>query len=68
MLVMILFILLYMALGFVIDLFIYSEKYPHASLSLITHALFTLRLTPYATAITSLVALISLWVAITFDK
>lgn len=66
-LVMIFFILLYVVLGFVIDLFIYYEKYPHASVSLIAEALFTLRLIPYATIITTIVALISLWITITFS-
>lgn len=69
MLVIAVFILIYVALGFLIDLFINAEKYPQASLSAISHALFTLQLTPYATLITTVVALISLWVTYAFaDK
>ena len=66
-LVIIIFIVLYMALGFLIDLFICSEKYPHASLSLIAKALLTLHLIPFATVITAVVAIISLWVTIIFS-
>ncbi len=66
-LVITVFILIYLALGFLIDLYINAEKYPQASLSLIAHALFTLQLKPYATIITTVVALISLWVTYTFS-
>lgn len=63
------FILLYVGLGFLIDLFINSEKYRQTSLSSISHALLTLQLIPYATMITAGVALISLWVTYAFaDK
>lgn len=68
-LVIAIFILLYLALGFLIDLFINSEKYPQAPLELIGKALLTLQLIPYATMITAAVALVSLWVTYTFaDK
>lgn len=64
-----LFFAIYIGLGFLIDLFIYSEKYPQAPLTAISQALLTLRLTPIATVITTTVALISLWVTYTFaDK
>ena len=43
------FILLYLGLGFLVDLFLNSEKYPQASLGAISHALLTLQLIPYAT-------------------
>lgn len=63
------FVLIYVALGFLVDLFINAEKYPQAPLSSISQALITLQLTPYATLITTLVALISLWVTYVFaDK
>ncbi len=58
-----------MALGFLIDLFINSQKYANAPLSAISEALLTLRLMPYATIITTIVAVISLWVTYAFaDK
>lgn len=61
------FIAIYVGLGFLVDLFINAEKYPQAPLSLITEALLTLRLFPIATVVTTLVALISLWVTYTFS-
>ncbi|MBS0352097.1 MAG: zinc metalloprotease HtpX [Proteobacteria bacterium] len=60
--VIVTFMVIYVALGFLIDLFINSEKYPQVSLGAISQALVTLQLIPYATLITTLVALISLWV------
>lgn len=62
-----LFILIYVALGFLIDLFINAERYPQAPLGLISEALFTGRLLPVATLITTTVALISLWVTYAFS-
>lgn len=64
-----LFILLYVALGLFIDVFIYSEKYPQIALSLIFYAILTFQLVPYATMLTTAVASISLWVTFTwYDK
>ncbi len=57
------FILLYIALGLLIDLFIYSEKFPQVPLATIFYAIAKLKLTPYATIITTAIAAISLWVA-----
>ncbi len=69
MIVILCFILIYMALGFLIDLFINSEKYPNAPLSVISEALLTLQLMPYATIITTIIAVISLLVTYAFaDK
>ncbi len=62
-----LFILIYVALGFLIDLFINAEKYPQAPLGLISEALVTGRLMPVATMITTAVAIISLWVTYAFS-
>ena len=63
------FIILYLGLGFLVDLFINAEKYPQAPLAAISHALLTLQLIPYATMVTGAVALISLWVTYAFaDK
>jgi heat shock protein HtpX len=68
-LVISIFILIYIGLGFLIDLFINAEKYPQAPLGLISKALITGQLMPIATIITTAVALISLWVTYAFaDK
>lgn len=64
-----LFILIYVALGLFIDLFIYSEKYPQVPFAPIFHALVSLQLMPYATMVTTAIAIISLWVTYTcYDK
>ncbi|QLH42424.1 MAG: zinc metalloprotease HtpX [Coxiellaceae bacterium] len=63
------FILLYIALGLVVDLFIYSEKYPQLPLSPIFYSILTWKFIPYATLITSVIAIISLWVTFRwYDK
>jgi len=63
------FILLYIGLGFLIDLIINAEKYPQAPLGVISQALATGHLIPYATFITTGIAIISLWVTYAFyDK
>ncbi len=61
-----LFIALYVALGVFVDLFIYSQHYKTVPLGTIFHALITLKLMPYATIITTLIAIISLFVAFKF--
>lgn len=60
------FILIYVALGLLIDTFIYSGHYPQAPLSLIFKALITLQLFPMATCITVGIAVISLLVTFKF--
>lgn len=64
--VIIVFILLYIALGLLVDTWIYSNSYPQASLGVIFKALVTFRLFPMATIITTGIALLSLWVTFTF--
>jgi heat shock protein HtpX len=66
MMVISIFILLYVALGLLVDMFIYSQHYKTVPLNTIFHALITLQLTPYATIITTLIAIISLFVAFKF--
>lgn len=61
------FILIYVGLGLLIDLFLNAEKYPQAPLGLISQALLTFQIIPYATIITTTVALISLWVTYAFS-
>lgn len=60
--VMTTFVLIYLALGLLLDLYFYSNHYPRAPLSLIFHALITWQLTPYATIVTTLIAIVSLLV------
>ncbi|MBA2655323.1 MAG: zinc metalloprotease HtpX [Gammaproteobacteria bacterium] len=68
-LVISIFILLYIALGLFIDLFIYSEKYPKVPLSPIFYSILTFQLIPYATIITTIIAILSLAVTfIWYDK
>src|SRR6185312_14042971 len=63
------FILFYLFIGLLIDLYIYSGIYPRADLSLLFEALVTFQLTPTATLITGFIAVISLFVTyILYDK
>lgn len=63
------FVLLYLALGLFIDLFLYSEMYPKIPLGTLFHAIITFQVTPIATFITAAIAVISLWVTFAFhDK
>lgn len=67
--VMLVFVIFYVLIGLLIDLYINSGRYPQASLELILQALVTFKLIPWATLITAGIALISLWVTYTFyDK
>lgn len=64
-----LFLAIYIALGLLIDLYLYSGNYPNAPLSTVFKAIVTFKLTPYVTMITAAVAVVSLWIAFTFhDK
>src|SRR5438128_6886477 len=63
------FILFYLAIGLLIDVYIYSSSYPQVDLGNIFLALITLQVAPKVTLITLGIALISLWVTYTFyDK
>lgn len=63
------FLLIYIIIGLLIDLIIYSGDYPNASLSQLFHALITFTLFPKATLITTIVAIISLLVTFKlYDK
>lgn len=57
------FILLYILLGLIIDLFLYSGKYPQANITQLFYALLSFKIIPYATLISSAVAAISLWIS-----
>lgn len=61
------FIIIYILLGLLLDLLLYSNHYPRAPLSLILKALLTWQITPYATIVTAIIAIISLWVTFTFS-
>ena len=62
------FFLIYLALGLLIDLYIYSGANPRVPLSTILRALISFRAIPYATIITTGVAVISLWVTFIFHN
>ncbi len=63
------FVVFYLMIGLLIDLYLYSNTYPGASLGQIFHAQITLQLAPRATLITGLVAVIALFVTYKFyDK
>lgn len=66
--VIISFILIYMALGLLIDVIIYSGKFPSASLSQILYSLVTLQLFPKATIIISIIAIIAVWVTFALNN
>jgi len=63
-----LFFLIYLALGILIDLYIYSGSNLEVPLSRIFMALITFQVIPYATLITAAVALVSLWVTFAFHN
>ena len=60
------FILIYAAIGLLVDLFIYSENYRQASFQQIFHALLTFQIFPLVTCIMLAVAAISLFVTFSF--
>lgn len=63
------FILIYLLMGLLVDMYIYSAHYPGASLSQLFVALITFTLFPKVTLITTLIAVISLMVTFSFhDK
>ena len=64
--VMISFVLIYVALGLLMDLYWNSRLYPQAPLPAILNALLTFKIVPYATFITTGIAIISLWVTFAF--
>lgn len=61
------FILIYVLLGLLIDMYIAAGSYPQASLSQLFVALITFTLFPTVTLITSIVAIISIWVTFAFS-
>lgn len=65
--VIFLFFAIYFFLGIVIDLYLYSGTYPHATISQLLMGLLTLHLFPIATAVMLGIAGISLFVTYTFN-
>lgn len=65
-LVMATYVLIYLAIGLLFDLFLYSERYPQATVGQIFNAIIHLQLFPVVTLITLVVAIISLWVTFAF--
>ena len=62
------FVLIYLAIGLLVDMYLYSVVYPGATLSQLFLALITFTLTPRATLITLAVALFSLFVTYKFHN
>lgn len=62
------FMLIYIAIGLLIDVYLYSGYYPQATLSQLFFALITFTLTPTATLVTGAIALISLWITFAFHN
>jgi len=60
------FILIYLALGLLVDLFMQSGHYPSVPLSQIFYALVTLKIFPIATLVVGLIAVLSIWVTYAF--
>ncbi len=60
------FILIYAAIGLLVDMFIYTERYPQASMSDIFQALATLQIFPLVTVIMLIVAALSLLITFSF--
>lgn len=61
-----LFILVYVVVGLIIDTVIVHLSYPKAPLLLITKALLTFKLVPYATLLLAAFAVISIWITYAF--
>ena len=67
--VIFLFVLIYVCIGFVFDLYIYSTHYPQATLSQISYAIITGHLFPKVACIAGLVAIVAVFVTFLFhDK
>lgn len=62
------FILIYLVIGLLIDLYIYAGHFPQATISQLLYNLVTFNLTPRATIITFVIAVISLWVTFKFSN
>src|SRR3990167_460023 len=63
------FMVIYGIVGLVIDLSLYANQYPHATLSQIFWGLITFKITPIATIIACIIAAISIAVTFAFhDK
>lgn len=67
--VILLFFLIYGSIGFLVDMYIDSSSYPHATIPQLFHALITFKLFPIATLILLIIAGISLFVSyLLYDK
>ena len=56
------FLLIYLGIGLLIDMYLYTSSYPQASLAQIFRAIVTFQLFPIATSVTCIIAVISLLV------
>ncbi|OGT45243.1 MAG: zinc metalloprotease HtpX [Gammaproteobacteria bacterium RIFCSPHIGHO2_12_FULL_41_20] len=63
------FLLIYLGIGLLIDMYLYTSSYPQASLAQIFRAIVTFQLFPIATSVTCIIAVISLLVTYSlYDK
>jgi heat shock protein HtpX len=67
-LVIAIFFAIYIALGLLIDVYLYASSYPNAKTSVIVSLLLTLKIPPYATLITTAIAMVALWVTFAFHN
>ena len=67
-LVIVTFILIYLAIGLLVDLYIYTGHYPIATIFQLFIKLITFKIFPAATFITGLITLFSLYVTFTFHR
>lgn len=63
--VIVIFFLIYIGIGMLIDMYLYTSTFPTATISQLLHALFTLTIIPYATIILFCIAAISLFITYT---
>lgn len=61
------FILIYLIIGLLIDMYIYAGHFPQATISQLFYSLVTFNLVPRATIITLIIAIVSLWVTFKFS-
>ncbi len=62
------FILIYLLIGLLVDMYLYAGVYPQATASQLFNALITFQLFPKITLLTTFIALISLWITFTFHN
>lgn len=62
------FILIYLAIGLLVDIYLALGHYPQATIAQLLYAFITFQLVPKATIVTVIIALISLWISYAFHN